>query len=363
MLGYYLAGLDPSEVEIAVARVPAEALDKLLPRDQRIFTLPSNQYFSAGGLLRQVQAIRKLREKFSFDLLLGWTARDWELTAAASIATRRPGIGLLHDHPRAGHISRARRCLMQLSAWTGLHRILCVSEAVAMACRNSGYPPNRLHVIRNGIPMEKSPPAPQPSARLRLGFLGVFSERKGLRTLFSLLDALADLNPPEWELALAGGAQDPASERLVADLKARYSSRPWWSRIHWVGWVRQAAEFIPRLDLLIVPSSEFDPFPTVLLEAGAAARPAFANRIGGVPEILVDNVTGWIFDGEQISAGARKLREALSNPARLRDAGAAAAQHTRAHFSVERMAADYAGFYRDILDRTSGSSHRGQRED
>src|SRR5690606_5470520 len=130
---------------------PNSKFEALLPNGCRRLSLPANQRFSLPAFLRQITAVRRWVREQSFEVLHGWTARDWELTSASAWATRRPTIGLLHDHPRAAHISPARQRMMRFCARTGLSRTLCVSDAVAAACSEAAYPRDRLQVVRNGI--------------------------------------------------------------------------------------------------------------------------------------------------------------------------------------------------------------------
>ena len=71
------------------------------------------------------------------------------------------------------------------------------------------------------------------------------------------------------------------------------------------------------IDLLVCPSIEFDPFPTVLLEAGLVGLPVLASRVGGIPEIVEDNKTGLLIT----PADSRILTQAMEkliNDAQLR---------------------------------------------
>ena len=47
---------------------------------------------------------------------------------------------------------------------------------------------------------------------------------------------------------------------------------------------------------LVFPSRWYEPFGMVLLEAAAAGVPAIASRIAGVPELVIENKTGLLFD-------------------------------------------------------------------
>lgn len=349
MLGYFAEGAKAAGIDLAIACTPNPKLSELLPAGTPTLPLPINQQFSATGLLRQALAVRRLAREGGHQGLLGWTARDWECTALARFLSRRPGLGLLHDHPLAPHISGGRRRLMRACARSGLDAVLCVSGAVAEACAAAGYPRPRLRVVRNGIPHAPSPPPPQPGVRPRLGYLGIFSERKGLRLLFRMLDRLGQVQPEGWDFALAGGAQDDEGRALVDELRATYASRPWWPRLQWVGWVRQPLDFVRTVDLLVVPSSQFDPFPTVLLEAGSAARPVLAARVGGVPEIVEDGITGWIFNPDDPEGAGEHLARLVSAPTSLAAAGAAAAARVRREFDVATMAAGYLEAFRPLV--------------
>jgi glycosyltransferase involved in cell wall biosynthesis len=349
MLGYFAEGAAAAGVDLTIAMAPNPKLSELLPPTTATLPLPSNQRFSPLGLIRQTLAVRNHVRTGGYEILHGWTARDWELTATARLATGRPAVGLLHDHPRAPHISGGRQRLMRWCAAFGMDRTLCVSEAVSTACAEAGYPPDRLLVVQNGIPHPPAPPGPSLGGVLRLGYLGVFSERKGLRVLFQLIDQLGRLQPAGWELELAGGAQDDAGRQLVEELRSTYAGRPWWPRLRWLGWVRRPADFVATVDLLIVPSSEFDPFPTVLLEAGSGARPVFAARVGGVPEIVIEGRTGWMFDPQAPEPAAVRLAELLRDPLSISRAGAEAARQVRRHFGVESMARNYLEAYRRLL--------------
>ena len=220
----------------------------------------------------------------------------WELASLVGKLSRRPAIGTLHDHPIATFISRKRQCLMRWCAAFGLAKVACVSVAVRDACAAAGYLAGKLTVIHNGLPPTNFPPSVRSGIACRFGFLRAFSGRKGLRGLFEIADRIEKNTHSAWELHIAGEAQDEAGRQLVGELRARHESKPWWPRVHWHGWVGQPQAFLSQLDLLIVPSSGFDPLPTVLLEAGQIGVPVLVAPVGGVAEVIRDGDTGWLFD-------------------------------------------------------------------
>lgn len=348
VLGFFLEGLDLARHDVTVAHAPNAKLERLFPATTETLPIPGNQRFTIPGFLRQVLAVRRHIARERFDVIHGWTARDWELTSTVAQFTRRPGLGSLHEHPHAGHIGRWRRRLMRGCARFGLDEVLCVSQAVATQCGTVGYPRTKLSVVHNGIPA-RQPSPPPPLCRetpVRLGYLGLLDESKGLSVLMELGEALHQGAPGRWLLRLAGGTLDAAGDQFVERLRQTHGSRPWWPQLEWLGWVNPVAGFLESIDLLIMPSTSFDAFPTVLLEAAESARPVFAHRIGGVPEIVVDGRTGWLFDRDRLDDAKRSLVELVRDPAELHRAGAAAATHVRETFSVSQMVEGYFLRYR-----------------
>ena len=351
MLGYFLEGITGlSEHRVTVAAARESRMVEVIPAGVQTCWAPANSKFSLFSYARQVLALHRHCRANPVDIVHGWAARDWELTALTGTLQRCPAIGLLHDHPQARFISRPRQRLMRWSAAAGLSKVVCVSEAVRQACLNAGYSGRKLAVVRNGLP-PGPPVAPSSDPGVfRCGYLGVFSERKGLRTLFAMLEALDGLTSVPWEMDLAGDAQEEEGRRLVRDLTNAYSSKSWWPRVRWRGWVKSPAEFMASINLLICPSSDFDPFPTVVLEAGQAGVPVLGARVGGVPEMIEDAKTGWLFDSQDGLGGARILKTALETPSLAETTGRQAKKRVEGEFAMHRMVQEYLRLYTDLLD-------------
>jgi glycosyltransferase involved in cell wall biosynthesis len=271
------------------------------------------------------------------------------LTSLFARMIGRPSIGTLHDHPRAAFISRARQRLMYWSAKSGLGRVACVSQAVRDACLAFGYPDDKVTVVHNGLPPSEHPPHAAHANALRFGFLGVFSERKGLPLLFEMIDQLAGRSVHPWELHLAGDTLDAAGKQMMAQLEIKFAERAWWKQIRWCGWLKDPTEFLASLDLLICPSAQFDPFPTVLLESARVGVPALAARVGGVEEIVLDNHTGWLFNPGEWGQAAAILERIASDPRQCRLAGERARQRVSREFPVAKMVAEYVRIYSTVV--------------
>lgn len=106
---------------------------------------------------------------------------------------------------------------------------------------------------------------------------------------------------------------------------------------------------IMRLSDLIVLASHQEGFPNVLLEAMAAGRPVVATRVGGVPEIVQDGVTGMLVppgDPERLAAA---ILHVLSDGERARAMGRRGLELVRERFSLEAMVRSYERLYERLL--------------
>ena len=345
MLLYYLEGLMSAQSEVAVAVAKEGRFANRIPNRVEQIQIHDNGAFSISCLRRQIADLLRHHRVKPFAIIHGWAARDWELAALLGKLIRRPTVGTLHDHPQARFISLRRRFLMRWSARCGLDKVVCVSEAVRLACLAASYQKDKLQVVRNGLPDRSAVRPPATTTVFRMGFLGAFSERKGLQLLFAIVSELSNRTTRPWELDLAGEAKEDAGRELVEQIHQRFSKESWWPKVHWQGWVKEPRQFLRTLDLLVVPSSEFDPFPTVLLEAGQVGVPVLAANVGGVSEIVADGETGLLFDPDDPRAAAGKVARLMEESEILDKMSERAVMKANQEFSIGKMVAEYSKIY------------------
>ena len=345
MLDYFLSAL-PDPAAFMVACVPGSKVEAIVPPAIEKIALKDNGRASILKIISQARTLRRASRDFPFDVVHGWAARDWETASVFGWIARRPVLGTLHDHPRSTYITSSRQRLMRLCARYGLTKVVCVSGAVRGACLLAGYQPGKLAVIRNGLPRTCSEKKYKPlENQLRLGYLGGFQENKGFAGVFEILRRLYKKGVSSWTLVIAGGPSGAKAEAVLSKIRSQYCDDPWWSSIEWVGWVEHPMDFMASLDLLIFPSTAFDSFPNVLLEAGKAGIPVLAACVGGVPEIVDEGQTGCLFGCGNWEQAAEILVELIRHPERLRQMGEAAADRSAYQFSVEKMIANYGELY------------------
>lgn len=117
-------------------------------------------------------------------------------------------------------------------------------------------------------------------------------------------------------------------------------------------------EVVPLLsasDLFLLPSSQ-ESFGLAALEAMACEVPVIASRVGGVPEVVEDGVTGLLHPPDATDEMAESAIALLTDPARYWAFAQAARRRVVERFSTDRIVPLYEECYRRALDRRRATS-------
>ena len=246
------------------------------------------------------------------------------------------------------------------TAYEAASAIIAVSDGMR-ADVISSYPdvdPAKVVTIRNGVDTNEWSPIIDPSIAASFGitgryaiFVGRITRQKGLA---HLLRAWSQV-PDDYGLVLCAGSADEAGigaefEELLRELQ---KSR---KNIWWIKEMLPKPQLIPLLsgaDLFLCPSI-YEPLGIVNLEAMACETAVLASRVGGIPEVVNDGVTGRLVDYTTDSPLFEKnlaaaISEMMSNPSQLRDYGIAGRARAVSEFGWDAVAAATIALYRSVL--------------
>lgn len=129
----------------------------------------------------------------------------------------------------------------------------------------------------------------------------------------------------------------------------------------WLGPLERAAVG-PAMEgalAVVVPSTWFEGFPMVVVEAFATGTPVIASRIGSLAEIVEDGVTGLLVSPGDPGALAERLRWAAEHPAQLAALGAGARAAYEARYrGTAHLAALLATYEAAAAHRTGRARRR-----
>ncbi|MGE5505599.1 MAG: glycosyltransferase family 4 protein [Actinomycetota bacterium] len=189
---------------------------------------------------------------------------------------------------------------------------------------------NWVATVHHGLPVGLLRPSFEPGGYL--AFLGRFSPEKGFERAVEIARRTG--------LPLKAAAKTAPSDQTYFDQVVRpLLDHP---LVEWVGEIGEAdkAAFLGGALAHLFPIDWPEPFGLVMLEAMACGTPTIAWRNGSVPEVIEDDVTGFIVDDVDAAVAAVE-RAAGFNRIRCR------AEFER-RFSAARMAADYLALYRRL---------------
>jgi len=114
-----------------------------------------------------------------------------------------------------------------------------------------------------------------------------------------------------------------------------------------LGWQSNIEQILSAADVVIL-TSDNEGTPLSLIQAGMAGLPVVTTRVGSVPEVVLEGVTGIItsLDVQEIADALEKLANSEDLRAQL---GAAAQEFTLANFGVERLVNDHEELYKKLI--------------
>jgi N-acetyl-alpha-D-glucosaminyl L-malate synthase BshA len=98
-------------------------------------------------------------------------------------------------------------------------------------------------------------------------------------------------------------------------------------------------------------TSESESFCLSILEAMCFGCPSVASRVGGIPEVIEDNVTGLLAPFGDVDAYAGAVTDLIRDPARRKALGNAAQQRAREQFSADAIVPRYEALYERVCGR------------
>ena len=282
------------------------------------------------------------------------------ISAAVWPVARRNGVAVIHtthDYnivcPRSTMYRSSKTCVRQCIdcaaltyprklASRSVNTVIANSEYVRARHFEAGYFASaKWHVIP---PILRDDVKSQPHSQrhgfepIVFGYLGRVVPEKGVH---ALIDALSQ-SKVNWRLIVAGVGPDD----YLAELKRR--SPP--DRVVFRGWTTPK-DFFDEIKVMVLPSLWPEPAGRTILEAYQNQIPVITTNRGGMPELVIPDVTGWVANLDSVNDFQRALERSATpeswnriDPEKMNEIF----ERQRASVLVER----YLGIYEETLARS-----------
>jgi len=266
------------------------------------------------------------------------------------------------------HLQRSRSSAPVVVSWHGevanlgldaLDPLPTAMTAVSgpVAAQAEALTGTRVRVIPNGLDPSIFHPGEcdQPPSNRVLGWVGRHNDHhKFMGGLVAVAQALPEA---DWDIWLAG-TPHPWSGDIAKWLKHRAQLQHLQSPREMAAFYRRAA----ASGGCLLSTSHTESFGMCLIEAMACGCPVIAPRVGGIPDVIEDGVSGLLYTHDN------GLQQVLAHLKRLEDRDFRqqlidnALQRVRTHFTVERMVDEYEKLYIEVIgQRTTDYGPRTRR--
>lgn len=292
------------------------------------------------SLIALTRALRRLRP----DLVLAHNAKAGMLGRVAGALLGIPAVYTPHGWAITDRVSSRQgvvyRVLERAAARITARIVNVCHYEFELARQHRIAAPEKMAVVHNGLTdiAERFRAAPERQPP-RIVMVARMAPPKDHATLLKALSGLTDL---DWILDLVGGG--PGEDAHMAMAEALGLS----GRVRFCSFRRDIEACLAEAQVAVL-SSVFEAFPYVVLEAMRAGLPVVASRVGGIPEAVVDGVTGFLAPARDPEALRDCLARLIRDPGLRRRMGAAGRQRFLDLFTLDRMIASTVQVYRDVM--------------
>jgi glycosyltransferase involved in cell wall biosynthesis len=288
--------------------------------------------------------LRLFRLAAGADLIHVHSSKAGFLGRLAAAARRRGHVCIFTPHgwsfwAARGIEAKLYRRLERLAArWC--RTILVVSDYERSAGLAAGVGrPDQYRVVRNGVDVRQFTLSPDPVPG-RVVAVGRLAPQKRPDLAVRAFARVRSRHPAA-ELHLVGdGPMRRQVERIIAELGLQEA-------VQVLGQRGDVPGLLARASCLLL-SSDYEGCPFSVLEAMAAGVPVVATRVGGVPELVDDGVTGLLVEPGNHDALSKAVTELLDEPERARQLGMAGRVRARDALSLETSMRQIADVYEEV---------------
>jgi glycosyltransferase involved in cell wall biosynthesis len=310
----------------------------------------------ASGLrLGSLFDLHRLLRHEGYDILHchGARAALYGRLAVIPLGDRRPRVvytvhGLAAPHytwPKRWTLLLAERLL---APWTDAFIGVCEAERAAIVAAGIG-PPDRVHVVRNGIDTalfrQVSPPRAAwrnvlevPSSVPLITTVARMYFPKDFDTLLRAFDVVHAQQPQAHLLIVGDGPYRPRVEAQIAELDLEHN-------VTVAGVRRDIDRVLATSDIFVLSTTEGEGLPLTILEAMASGLPVVASDVAGIGEAVVHGETGLLVPPKDAAALAGSILELLGDSGKARTLGQKGLARVRESFTVEKMVSETAAIY------------------
>lgn len=176
-----------------------------------------------------------------------------------------------------------------------------------------------------------------------IGLVGRINRHKGQKLLLNVFDEIVKTNTNIFLLFI--GSTIKSQNYLLEDLKNEISSKNLKERVTIINFQKDIWKFYDCIDIVVVPTTDPEPFGLVALEGMLSKKPVVASNHGGLKEIVLHKKTGLLFEPNNKADLKISLETLLTKEPLIKQYGEAGEIRAKIEFSLEKYINNFKTLY------------------
>ena len=270
----------------------------------------------------------------------------------ARLAGRMAGVPVVYTEHNLMERYHPLTRRLNLATWGMQARAIAVSGDVEESIHRHTGGRDPVQTVLNGVNVQTYCPSVASGAEVRerfgiapeapvVGTIAVFRTQKKLDHWMRVARAVLNRLPDTRFIIVGEGPERPAVEAALQEHRLE-------GAVHLAGFQDQTRPFFAAMDVYLM-SSQFEGLPVALLEAMAMGIVPVVTSVGGIPELVEQEISGCLRPFGDVPGLAEDTVRVLEDDDRRRVLSAAARSRVVEGFSMERMQRDLESIYEEVI--------------
>ncbi len=277
----------------------------------------------------------KIVKKYNIDIISTHSGKDAWLGSIVGKITNKKVI-------RTRHLQTPINSIISYNLST---KVVSVSKQVENYLREKGVKKDKLTTIYTGIDTEKFKPRNGILKKeLNLDnntiIIGIVAVLRNAKRHKDLLEAISRIDEDIHLVIVGSGPQEENIKRIILEKNIS-------EKVTMLGHREDVEKILPDFDIFVLPSN-MEALGTSILEASSCGVPCIGSRVGGIPECIIDNKTGFLFENQNTNDLKTKLNMLIKDKNKRKKFAKSARELVLKNFSVSSMVKNTQQLYESL---------------
>lgn len=203
-------------------------------------------------------------------------------------------------------------------------------------------PSAKVIILANGIEIAPLSPQVRQTKTITILFMGLIGKRKGVFDLLISVSKLKSMGV-DFRLIIGGNGDIVKLKQIITKLKIENIT-------DFKGWISptEKVKILKKADIFVLPSYG-EGLPMSILEAMSYGVPVVSTKVGGIPELIQDSISGFLIEPGNIEDLTQKIRSLIEDDQLRRNMGSSAKKYVKKYHDIKIIVKKLGQIYNDLI--------------